>query len=96
MDPSSLPKLSTLLASGHGAAFALDPGEWSFGVVAGGNSVTFDARFTGKSYLRLERHSILKLRHLVPNEARKMQGIGCSIRNVRCRSKTFKHENELV
>ena len=47
MDPSSLPKLSALLTLGHGAAFALDLEEWSFGVVAGGSSVSFDAGFTG-------------------------------------------------
>ena len=48
MDPSSLPQLSTLLALGYGAAFALDLEEWSFGVVAGGSSVSFDARFAGE------------------------------------------------
>jgi len=48
MDPSSLPELSTLLALGYGATFALDLEEWSFGVVAGGSSVSFDARFAGE------------------------------------------------
>ena len=48
MDPSSLPKLSTLLTLGYGAAFALDLEQWSFGVVAGGSSVSFDAGFAGE------------------------------------------------
>jgi hypothetical protein len=45
MHPSGLSQFAALVALGHGAAFAFDLEEWSFGVVTGGSSVSFDARF---------------------------------------------------
>ena len=51
MHASSLPQLAALLALGYGAAFAFDLEEWSFGVAAGGSSVSFDARFADERWL---------------------------------------------
>ena len=45
MDPSSLPHLAALVTLGDRAAFTFDLKQRSVGVVAGGGSVTFDARF---------------------------------------------------
>jgi hypothetical protein len=48
MHPSSLPQLTALLALGYRTTFALDLEEWSFGMLAGGSSMSFDAGFAGE------------------------------------------------